>query len=173
MITQQQANDLLALPKHIVEGDAALERKRYFLSFPFNDRIYMVSKVDDEFSFFLEITQSSKKNLKLTLHFQEEDASIGLLRVDFNGRHKNPEIENVNVPDIFKPYAGQWLEENHIHYYVEGYKPLAWAIPLNVDNTFSVKEFTDTSELGNIFQVFGDKINLQTILEISIQRQLI
>ncbi len=173
MITQQQADYLLGLPKHIAEGDEVLERKMYTFSFPIDDKIYMVSKSDDEFTFFLEITQSSKKNLKLTLHFQEEDASIGLLRVDFNGRHKNPEIENVNVPDIFKSYAGQWLEENHIHYFVEGYKPLAWAIPLNVDNTFSVKEFTDTRELGNIFRVFGNKINLQTSLEISIQRQLI
>lgn len=173
MITQQQADYLLGLPKHIVEGGEVLERKMYTFSFPIDDKIYMASKADDEFTFFLEITQSPKKNLRLTLHFQEEDASIGLLRVDFNGRHKNPEIENDNVPDIFKSYAGRWLEENHIHYFVEGYKPLAWAIPLNVDNTFSVKEFTDTRELGNIFRVFGNKINLQTSLEISIQRQLI
>ncbi|MFO0794648.1 MAG: hypothetical protein U0586_11375 [Candidatus Brocadiaceae bacterium] len=111
--------------------------------------------------------------MKLTLHFQEEDASIGLLRADFNSRHKNPEIENDKVSDIFKPYAGQWLEESHIHYFVEGYKPLAWAIPLKADNTFTVKDFTNISEFGNIFRVFGNKINLQTILEISIQRQLI
>ena len=173
MITQQQADYLLALSKHIIEGDAVLERKMYSPSFPIDDRIYMVSKADDEFSFFLEITQSSKKNLKLTLHFQEKDASIGLLRVDFNGRHPNPEIANDKVPDIFKPFAGQWLEESHIHYFIEGYKPLSWAIPLKADNTFSVKDFTDASELGNIFRVFGNKINLQTVLEISIQRQLI
>ncbi|MBM4054348.1 MAG: hypothetical protein FJ264_06705 [Planctomycetes bacterium] len=77
MITQQQADYLLALPKHIIEGDSVLERKMYAPSFPVDDRLYMVSKEDDEFSFFLEITQSPKKNLKLTLHFQEEDASIG------------------------------------------------------------------------------------------------
>ncbi|KKO18000.1 MAG: hypothetical protein DCC43_09820 [Candidatus Brocadia sp.] len=173
MITQQQADYLVALPKHIIEDDALLERKLYAPSFPIDDRMYSVSKADDEFSFFLEITQSSKKNLKLTLHFQEEDASIGLLRVDFNGRHPNPEIANDKVPDIFRSFAGQWLEESHIHYFVEGYKPLAWAIPLKADNTFSVKDFTNISEFGDIFRVFGNKINLQTVLEICIQRQLI
>lgn len=173
MITQEQADYLLTLPKHIIEGEAVLERKKYSPSFPIDDRIYMVSKDDDEFSFFLEITQSSKKILKLTLHFQEEDVSIGLLRVDFNGRHSNPEIANDKVPDIFRPFAGQWLEESHIHYFVEGYKPLAWAIPLKADNTFLVKDFARISEFGNILQAFGTKINLKTILDISIQMNLI
>ncbi len=173
MITQKQAEYLLELPKQIIEGDIILERKMYAPSRPINDRLYMVSKDDDEFSFFLEIHQSPRNQLKLTLHFQESEASIGLLRVDFNGKHKNPELENVHVPDIFKPYAGQLIEENHIHYFVEGYKPLAWAIPLNNDNTFSVKEFTETKGLASIFQAFRNRINLQTIFEISIQRSLL
>lgn len=173
MITQEQADYLLTLSKHIIEGEEVLERKKYTPSFPINDRIYMISKEDDEFSFFLEINQSSKQKLKLTLHLQEEDASIGLLRVDFNGRHFNPEIANDKVPDIFKPFAGQWLEESHIHYFVYGYRPLAWAIPLKADNTFSVKDFTGTSEFGNVLQAFGNKINLKTILCISIQMNLI
>ncbi len=85
MITQQQADYLLALPKHIIEGDTVLERKMYAPFRPINDRLFMVSKDDDEFSFFLEINQSPRKQLKLTLHFQEAEASIGLLRVDFKG----------------------------------------------------------------------------------------
>lgn len=173
MITQEQADYLLTLPKHIIEGEEVLERKKYSPSFPIDDRIYMVSKGVDEFSFFLEITQSSKNDLKLTLHFQEEDASIGLLRVDFNGRHPNPEIANDKVPDLFRPFAGQWLEESHIHYFVEGYKPLAWAIPLKADITFSVKDFASTNEFRSILQAFGNKINLKTILFISIQMNLI
>ncbi|TAN43087.1 MAG: hypothetical protein EPN22_10995 [Nitrospirae bacterium] len=173
MITQQQADYLLSLPKHIIEGADVLERKLYKPTFPVDDRVFMISKDDDEFSFFMEITQSSKKHLKLTLHFQEEEASIGLLRVDFNGRHPNPEIANDKVPDIFRPFAGQWIEEGHIHYYVESYKPLAWAIPLKADTSFSIKEFADISEFGNIVQAFGNKINLQTFVEISIQMKLI
>lgn len=173
MITQQQADYLLALPKHIIEGEDILERKVYKPIFPVDDKVFMISKEDNEFSFFMDITQSSKKNLKLTLHFQEEDASIGLLRVDFNGRHPNPQIANDNVPDIFRSFAGQWIEESHIHYFIEGYKPLNWAIPLRIDDSFPVKDFNDITELGNIVRAFGNKINLQTFLETIIQTQLI
>jgi len=139
MITKQQADYLPDLPKHIVEQDKFLDRKSYSPSLPLEDRLYMASKSDDEFTFFLDIKQSSKQQLKITLHFQEEDASIALLRVDFNGRHLNPEIANDNVPAEFKPYAGKWIDESHIHYFVEGYKPLSWAIPLTVDDSYPVK----------------------------------
>lgn len=125
MITAQQAQDLLDLPKHIVEDDNYLDRKSYVPTFPIDDRIYLASKSDNEFTFFLDIWQSSKQQIKLTLHFQEDDASIALLRIDFNGRHKNPETENNNVPEIFSPYAGQMLDDSHIHYFIDGYKPLA------------------------------------------------
>src|SRR5690349_19341236 len=150
MITAKQAQELLDLPKHIVENDKFLEKKSYVPSFPIDDRIYMASKADAEFTFFLDIWQSSKQQIKLTLHFQEADASIALLRVDFNGRHQNPEIANGNVPKIFHPYAGQMLTDSHIHYFVDGYKPLAWAIPLKVDTSFPVKDFLGTNQMGNI-----------------------
>jgi hypothetical protein len=177
MITKQQADYLLDLPKHIVEKVSKnetnlLDRKNYSPVLPINDRIYLASKVDDDFTFFLEIYQSSKMHLKITLHFQEEDASIGLLRIDFNGRHQNPENANENVPEIFKPYAGKWIEESHIHYFIEGYKPLNWAIPLTIDNSFPIKDFTDSSQIGSIIQAFGKKINLQTLLMITIQTNI-
>jgi len=107
------------------------------------------------------------------LHHKEEDASIGLLRVDFNGRHKNPEIENDKVPNDFKPYAGKWIEESHIHYFIEGYKPLSWAMPLTADATFPVKNFTNQNQIGSIIQTFIKKINLQTQLTITIQTSIV
>lgn len=169
MITQEQADYLLDLSKHIVEQDKYLDKKNYAPHLPIDDRIYMASKEDDEFSFFLEIFQSVKKQLKISLHFQEDDASIGLLRVDFNSRHKNPELANDNIPEIFKSYAGKWIENSHIHYFIEGYKPLTWAIPLSDDKTFPIKDFTDSSQIGNIIQEFGKKINLKTQLIITVQ----
>ncbi len=111
MITKQQVNYLPDLSKHIIEQDSFLEKKIYTPSLPIDDRIYMVSKSDDDFTFFLDIWQSSKNHLKITLHHQEEDASISLLRVDFNGIHRNPEIANDKVPEEFKQYAGQWVDE--------------------------------------------------------------
>ena len=172
MITAAQAQTLLDLPKHIVEEEKYLDRKNYAPKLPIDDRIYMASKTDDEFTFFLDIWQRSKQQIKITLYFQEDDSSIGLLRVDFNGRHKNPEIENENVPDIFKPYAGKLLEESHIHYFVDGYKTLNWAIPLEIDDSFPVKNFTDSSQIGSIIQAFGKKINLKTQLKITYQTNI-
>ena len=133
----------------------------------------MTSKEDEEFFFFLEIWQSTKKRIKLTLHFQEDDASIGLLRIDFEGPpHKNPEIINDHVPEIYKRYAGKWIENRHIHCFIEGYKPLAWAIPL-IDDDFPIKEFTDQNLIAQILYAFGEKINLKTKLHITIQTQII
>jgi hypothetical protein len=107
------------------------------------------------------------------LHFQEDEASIGLLRVDFNGRHRNPETITDKLPEVFKPYAGQWIEESHIHYFVEGYKPLAWALPLTADETFAIKTFNDISTIGEVLNEFGRKINLKTELTTTIQTVLL
>jgi len=172
MITQEQADYLLNLPKQIIEGEDVLEIKDYSPTFPVQDRIYMISKDDDEFNFFLEIQQSSKNQLKLTLHFQENETSIGLLRVDFNGRHKNPEEINSFLPELFKPFAGKWIEENHIHYFIQGYKPLAWAIPINIDESFSVTNFENYNNFDEILKAFMNKINLITNLIINIQIQI-
>lgn len=171
MITVAQATYLLGLPKHVIENENYLDTYIYSPSLPIKDRIFMASKNDDVYSFFLDIWQSSKAQIKMSLHFQEDDSSIGLLRVDFNGRHKNPETINDNVPAIFKPYAGMWIEESHIHYFVEGYKTLDWAIPLSMDNTFSIKTFTTPTQIGTIIQTFGQRINLQTALKINIQQK--
>jgi hypothetical protein len=177
MITKEQADYLINLPKYIIEQvpkgeNVYLESKNYVPTLPIDDRIYLASKVDDEFTFFLDINQSSKNQLKITLHFQEDDASIGLLRVDFNGRHKNPVLAIDNLPDIFKQYADSWIEESHIHYFFEGYKPLSWAIPLKLDNSFPVKSFTDTSQIGPIIQAFGKKINMLTVLMLTFQKEI-
>ena len=132
----------------------------------------MASEQDTDFAFFLEFFQSSKQHLRLSLHFQEDETSIGLLRVDFHSRHPNPVEINEYLPEIFKPYAGQWIEGSHIHYYVQGYKPLAWAIPLQVDNSFAIKQFTDETQVANIITTFGQKVNLQTQLSITIQSRI-
>jgi len=146
-----------------------LSKFDYYPTIPVSDRLYLASKEEKDLTFFIEITQSAKRLLKLTLHFQEDDANIGLLRVDFNGRHHNPETANDKVPMMLKKHTGEWIEESHIHYFVEGYKPLAWAIPLNDDNSFAVKSFNDIYDIGNVLGEFGRKINLQTQIRTTIQ----
>lgn len=173
MISQDQADYLLSLPKYIIEGENILVLKDYSPTFPINDRIYIISKDDDAYSFFIELQQSRKNQLKLTLHFQEDDINIRLLRVDFNGRHKNPESGNPVLPNICRPYIGLWIEESHIHYYVEGYNPLVWAIPLNTDETYSAKSFTGINDFADVLKTFCNKINVKTNLTINVQTKLL
>jgi hypothetical protein len=177
MITKQQADYLIGLPKHVIEqvtrGEQTfLDQKRYTPSLPINDRIFMASKIDDEFTFFVDIFQSSKNQLRINLHLQEEDSNIGLLRVDFNGGHHNPAVANENIPDPFRQYADMWIEGSHIHYFFDGYKPLSWAIPIIIDKTFPIKEFTDTSQIGSVIHAFCNKINLATELTITFQKDI-
>ena len=173
MITQEQANYLLSLPKYIIEGEEILEFKDYSPKFPIADRIYIISKDDDAYSFFVEIQQSRKNQLKLTLHFQEDDTNIGLLRVDYNGRHKNPELESTDLPGMFKPYIGKWIDESHIHYFVEGYNPLVWAIPLYLDEAFSSKSFNGVNDFADVLKSFCNRINVETNFTINVQTKLL
>jgi len=173
MYTQEEVEYLIKLPKKIIENGEILEIKNYSFQSPIVDRIDIVTSVDDNYSFFIDIKQTSKNKLKLTLHFQENDINIGLFRIDFNGRHKNPEFENSTLPEIFKPYIGKWIEESHIHYYVEGYKLLIWAIPLSIDSICSDLNFNDITDFEEIFKTFCKIINLETKLILNIQTQIL
>src|SRR5690606_20877894 len=130
---------------------------------PFKGRFYLISEDDDEFSFFLDVWQSPKRTVKFSLHCQEDTANYGLLRIDYNGGHKNPEVANEHVPDAFRPYTGLWLDQysGHIHYVVDGYKPLAWAIPLEIDS-FPIKSVASFADFSNAFEAFCSSINVET-----------
>lgn len=173
MITQTQADYLIRLPKLLTENGDYVQSKQYIPVLPLRDRLFMASEQDTDFAFFLEITQSNKQHLRLSLHFQEDETSIGLLRVDYNSRHRNPVEINEHVPEALKPYAGQWVDGSHIHYYIQGYKPLTWAIPLEVDTSFPVKQFTNETQMANIIMTFGKRVNLQTQMNVVIQSRII
>jgi len=131
MITAQYAKDLIDLPKKLIEENNIIDNLLFTPPEPFQKRFFMVSEDDRSLTFFLEVTQSAKNRTKFSLHCQDEDTSYGLIRVDYNGRHKNPEVVNEHVPSSFIPFAGQWLDgfPGHIHYIIDGYAPLNWAIP--------------------------------------------
>ncbi len=96
------------------------------------------------------------------------------MRVDFNGRHFNPVEIIETVPIIFKQFAGLWLDDyaGHIHYVVDGYKPLAWAIPLEVDD-FPVKQLNGREDYTRTLNAFFQKINLKTAMTFSHQMRII
>lgn len=78
------------------------------------------------------------------------------------------------VPAKFRPFAGKWLDDyvGHIHYVVDGYKPLAWAIPLDMDD-FPVKELNGREDYTNTLNAFFKKINLKTAIRYTHQMRIL
>jgi len=168
-ITAEQAERLLNLPKKVIRGDDLLSEITIQQKFPFQEKLELLSEKDDEFSFLWEIKQGNKNTLKIGLHIQEDDSKIGLLRIDYNGRHTNPQTINENVPEKFHSYVGKELTQSHIHYYVPGYAALAWAIPL-IDDPFEIKTIEEenfNATLKNIIIFFAKRVNIETAITIN------
>lgn len=145
MITNEEAKSLLEMEKHLEN------KKQYFDSAKEKVRFDLVSK-DREYKFLLQIQKSRKIDFKATFHHQEKEMNLGLIRVDFKGAHTNP--------DVAEKYAGEFFNNiPHIHFYIEGYKPLSWAIPL-VESDFPVKEISSEEDFYKAVDSFGDYIKL-------------
>ena len=173
-ITNEQAEYLLRLPKKIVEGNQLLDRITINQEFPLNKRFELLSEKDDDFTFLFQIIQSKKHSIRLNFHCQENESKIGLLRVDYNSGHKNPELISPLLPVKFHPFAGKDFsdKEHQIHYYVDGYKPLAWAIPI-INDDFIIKEISEdvdfNSTFAEIILQFAKTINIETAITINKQ----
>ena len=171
-ISNEQAEYLLKLPKKIIGPEGLLESLTIDQQFSFYQRFEIISAKDDEFTFLLEIKQSQKKSIRVSFHHQQNDTKTGLLRIDYNSGHQNPEGISEFVPNKFHPYVGKSFsnKEHHIHYHVHGYKSLAWAIPL-VDDDFQIKELNVGSQFNNaladIIKLFAKAINLETVMTIN------
>lgn len=158
-LTNEAAEKLLMLPKKIIVDDEPQNRYMLKSGNRLSER-FILRSIDGNHLFLLEISQG-KRRLKITLHFQENTQFVGLLRVDYQGTHQNPVECNEFVPDFAKPYAKQDIKENHIHFHVQGYKPLAWAIPLRISK-FPVKEIMDMDSFIGALEAFQRTIHLDT-----------
>ncbi len=171
-ISNEQAEYLLKLPKKVVGHEGLLESLTINQQFPINQRFEIISAEDDEFTFLWEIKQSQKNTVRVSFHHQENDTKTGLLRVDYNSGHQNPAAISEFVPEEFHPFVGKTFsnKEHHIHYHVQGYKSLVWAIPL-VDDDFEIKELNRdaqfNSTLADIITLFAKTINLETVITIN------
>lgn len=130
-------------------------------------RLELISYQDSDYEFWVEITTNQKIILKTSIHHLESKTHIGLLRIDFKGGHHNPTNVLATLPDFLVQYADKWFDptESHIHIYVEGYRPLAWAIPLT-DSDFPIKDITHTSDLSDLIINFARRINLKSLMHI-------
>ncbi|MCW2276923.1 DUF6978 family protein [Heliophilum fasciatum] len=166
-MTNEEAEKLLETPKFIVLNDEKIENMKIPTnSAAVNLRLNAISD-DGEHMFLFTVQQSAKYNIKITLHFQEDNTKVGLLRIDFNGCHKNPDVITPHVPLFIQPYASKFFdfEDHHIHYHVQGYKTLSWAVPLAVD-VFPVKTIDDFTSFQQAILCFGKRIRLNTELDI-------
>jgi|APEBP8051072266_1049373.scaffolds.fasta_scaffold04801_2 hypothetical protein len=172
MFTQEEANNLIALPKLVYLGKVG--QRAYLLptQVPVQTKLDLISE-DTEYQFQLDINQSKKYSVKLSIHTQESESNIGLVRLDFFGTHTNPVEITENLPLIFHEYAGKYFgtHEHHIHYFVEGYKHLSWAIPLTVDG-FGIRNIENQSDVNSAIVEFSKKINIITDLKFQEALQL-
>ena len=137
-----------------------------------SNTLELVSYQDSDYLFRLDITSNRKIILKTSIHHMESKSFIGLMRIDFRGGHHNPSEILDTLPEFLKPYADKWFNptEPHMHFYVEGYKPLAWAMPL-ADTDFPTKVITHQADLNDLITNFANKINLKS--KINIQQSIL
>jgi|SRR5690606_10549133 len=161
MLTNQEAKYLLELEKVLIDPNQIIDFKKK------KNRLELFSPLDSDYEFWLEITTNQKIILKTSIHHLESNSFIGLLRIDYKGGHHNPSNVEPTLPDFLIPYADKWFNpnESHIHIYVEGYKNLAWAIPL-ADHNFPIKEITQVSDLTDLIFNFARIINLKSLINI-------
>lgn len=173
-MTEQLAEYLIGLDKYIVQNGEIVNTFLLNIQYPMSFKLILSAPEDLDQNLLVDIKESEKKTLKISLHHQDNSTQNGLLRIDFNGRHFNPVEINETVPEIFRQFAGQWLDDysSHIHYVVNGYKPLAWAIPLEVDN-FMVKELNGREDYIRTLKAFFQKINLKTAITFNHQMRII
>ena len=92
--------------------------------------------------------------------------NIGLIRIDYNAAHKNPERITEDVPEYLHRFAGVRFpnNESHIHIYVQNFN-LDWAMPLK-EHSFEVKIIESISDIEKAIRCFQREINLKTSLMI-------
>jgi len=171
-MTVELADYLIGLEKHIVMDGELKENYLLDIHYPLKFRLDLSSADDLDQNLMIDVKESEKKALKISLHHQDDNTQYGLLRIDYGGRHPNPPEVSPALPEKFHPYAGQWLECPHIHYVVDGYKPLVWAIPLEVDD-FPVKHIQGREDYTQTLQAFFDKINVKTNVRYNHQMRMV
>jgi hypothetical protein len=161
MFSNELADKLIKLPKTIIGGGVTninLSEEK--------SRFKLINSQEPEYEFLFEITSNRKITFKITFHNQENNTKEGLIRIDFKGGHKNPESLNEFVPDFVKPYLGHFFQnESHVHIYVEGFKDLAWAVPLTAYN-FPILDINNMEDFGNALNAFAKEINIVSSLNI-------
>lgn len=166
----KEAQELVKLPKWVVdtEGeiveDLVLEQE-----FPMRMRLNLVNLEGVKREFVLDVKQSEKYGIRLNFQMMD-DMNWGLARLDYNSNHKNPDSLTEEVPVIFHPHVGElFVGKSHLHYHVDGYPQLAWALPLD-ETEIATKEVTEDNMMQGFvdaFNSFVSYLNVQTRIVIN------
>ena len=166
MFSQAQADILLQMEKKVFIERVMVDQYLINQSNPLHLTIPLTDIENQGIGFILSVKQSEKNNMKINLHHQEDDTKTGLLRLDYGGGHKNPEVLLPNVPQKFHPYVGYIFHpaEAHMHYYIDGYRSLDWALPLKEDE-FTIKQISTNKDLLSAVKEFAKRINIITQIQ--------
>ncbi|KAA6350903.1 hypothetical protein EZS27_001750 [termite gut metagenome] len=163
MLTMEQAARLVNTPKKIEVKGEILDNIQLTQRVPLQLHYRLLSNEYEDYVFLYDVKQSGKNYFKFSLYLMENDAKIGLIRIDYNGQHQNPEAKTESLPEEFYPYIGKSYSYNepHVHYYVEEGKSMAWAIPLK-DIGFDIQKITSHADINSAFIAFNKLISLET-----------
>lgn len=175
MITTQQAIDFIHTPKVIIVGGEPVDIFPIVQKFPMSVQIDLAVKdKGDEWLFMWQIDQGKKDSLRMSLHCQQYESNIGLIRVDYNRGHKNPSIAPDDLPEFFMPYIGKYFgaRESYVHIHVSSdTQQMQWAIPIEASD-IETKLFDATPEsIENAIQAFAKAIHITT--EIKVERSIL
>lgn len=145
-MTFEEVQELIAKPKKLVAEDGHL-RDSYYLdqTVPLNLTLELTDTETQKLKFRLAINQSSKIGYKISFHLMDSNGYVALSRLDIKGSHWNPKEVTDKVPDFLVPHASEQILTSHLHYFVEGYERLAWALPLADVNDDRLKDISSTS----------------------------
>lgn len=167
MLTTEDAIELIKMPKMILVDGHPQQQFIINQEFPIDIRIEMCAVDNENLSFLWSIKQSKKMSIRMSLHCQQEDSHIGIIRVDYNSGHKNPDEAPDNLPEIFIPYIGKEfsMNESHVHLHItDEVQQMLWAIPIQVSE-MHIKTFDASSnDVESVIVEFAKLINVSTII---------
>ncbi len=175
MITTQQAIEFIHTPKAIIVNGEPVEVFHIVQKFPMFAQIDLAVKdKGDEWLFTWQIDQGEKDSLRMSLHCQQYESNIGIIRVDYNRGHKNPAVAPADLPEFFMPYIGKYFgaRESHVHIHVSSdTRQMEWAMPIEASD-IETKSFDASSQsIEEAIQAFAKAIHITT--NIKIERSII
>lgn len=173
-MTFKEVQDLIAKPKKLVADDGH-QLDFYYLeqNVPFNVELNLTDTETRKLKFRINVTQSQKVGYKISFHMMDTNGYIGLSRLDINGlAHTNPKEVTDKVPDFLKPHASERIDTSHLHFYVEDYETLAWALPLVDVNNENIKDISTTTtnlsvDIVEALRGFLSYVNVKTKITVN------